>query len=125
MLLGVDHHLWREKVPRPVDVRAELDALVRDLTIIGQAEHLKPARVGQNRTVPAHKAVQSPHLCHQIRSGTQVEVVGVAQDQLRSQFAQIAGVQRLDRCLGANWGKGRRGNLTMWGSDSSQASVTV
>ncbi len=125
LLLGADHHLRGKEVPRPIDVRAELYTLVADLAILGQAEHLKPTRVGEDRTVPAHEAVKATHLCHQLSSRAQVEVIGIPQDQLGPQFAQIAGIQGLDRGLGANRGKGRRRYLAVGGDDSSQASVTV
>ena len=41
-----------------VEVRSEGHALVGDPISIRQAEHLKPTRIGEDRTVPAHERVQ-------------------------------------------------------------------
>ena len=42
-----------------VDRRGELHALLADLAQRAQAEHLEAARVGEDRPVPAHEAVQA------------------------------------------------------------------
>ena len=123
LLLHADHHLGAEKVARAIYVGAKLDTILGDLALSGQAEHLEATRIGQDGAIPAHKAVQSAHLGHQVRSGTQIEVIGIAQDQLDPQFSKIPRIEGLDCRLGANRGKSRGRDLAVGGVDASQAST--
>src|SRR5271157_1136892 len=66
-------------------MRAETDAIVRDLAQSAEAKNLKSARVGEQRARPAHKPVQPAHAPDGLVAGTQVEMIGVAQYDLRAQ----------------------------------------
>ena len=61
----------------------------------GEAEHLVSAAVGQDRAVPADEPVQPAAPRDELFAGTQVQVIGVAEDDSR------AGVDRRARCVSA------------------------
>ena len=50
-----------------------------------EREHLKPATVGERRAGPVHEGAQAPCRLHDVRTGLQVEVVGVGEHCLSSQ----------------------------------------
>ena len=60
-----------------------------DLAQLCQAEHLKSAAVGQDGAVPAGELVQAAHVSHQLITGAQVQMVGVAQHHLCADVLQI------------------------------------
>ena len=64
-------------------------AFLRDLTQLGQAEHLESAAVGQDGAVPAGKLVQAAHIGYQLITGAQMQVVGVAKHYLGADLLQI------------------------------------
>ena len=72
-----------EQVLAPVDVAGKGHPLLGDLAAVGQAVDLVAAAVGQDGAVPLHEAVQTTGRLHHLRAGAEVEVVGVAQDDLR------------------------------------------
>src|SRR5712691_8605233 len=94
-------HLHRalrgEQVPAPVEVAAEEGPLVRDLALLGQRVDLEAARVGEDRSGPAHEAVEPAQLRDQLRPRAQQQVVGVAEDDLRADVRQVVGSDRLHR----------------------------
>ena len=53
----------------------------------------KPRQVSEEGAVPGHEAVQAPQAGHRLRPGAQGEVVGVGQDDLGPQGAQLRGVE--------------------------------
>ena len=57
-LLDRDRVLRREAVGRAVDVAAERHAVLVDDPQVAQRHDLVPARVGEDRLVPGHEAVQ-------------------------------------------------------------------
>ena len=64
-------------------MRMETASLFGQFAAIGQRKDLETAAVGQDRTVPRAEAVQAARLFEDIRSRTQVKVVGIPQDNLR------------------------------------------
>ena len=75
----------------------------RDLTELGQAEHLESAAVGQDGAVPAGKLVQAAHIGYQLVTGAQMQVVGVAEHHLGADLLQIlSGQAALDGTGGGN-----------------------
>ena len=86
-----------------VEVRGKGHALLGDLAQLCEAEHLKSAAVGKDGAVPAGKLVQTAHLCHQLVAGTQMQMVGVAEHDLRTNVLQVMGRQAaLDGAGGGN-----------------------
>jgi hypothetical protein len=69
--VGLDrgHRLRREVGERTVVDRAKRHALVVDVDDrVPEREHLEPAGVGENRTLPPHEAVEAAELGDQVRS---------------------------------------------------------
>ena len=78
------HDLFRGKeVVRAVQVRLETHAVCGDFVAVAEAEDLKAAAVGEDRPRPVHKGVEAPHPVNELVPGTQVEVIGIAEDDLR------------------------------------------
>ena len=100
----------REIVLATVNMAAKGDAVIVQLALMGQAENLKAARIGQDGAVPAHKAVETAKLLHQFMAGAQIEMIGIGQDQLRTSLGEIARFEGLDIGQRADRGKGRHLN---------------
>ena len=91
-----------------VEVRGKGHALLGDLAQLCQTEYLKSAAVGQDRPVPAGKPVQAAHIRYQLVAGTQMQMVGIAQHDLRADILQILRRQAaLDGTGGSNVLEGR------------------
>jgi hypothetical protein len=73
-----------------------------------QREHLEAAGVGEYRSVPAHEAMQAAVFLDDIEPRPQPQVKGVAEDDLRVHFHQLARRHRLDRAIGAHRHEDRR-----------------
>src|SRR5207247_10913189 len=58
-------------------------------------EHLKPARIGEQRTIPAHEAVQRTELFDHLLARPHVQVVRISQHKCRAGGAEMDGGQRL------------------------------
>jgi len=100
--------LGSEKMAAAVQVRAEADALVGDLTQPAQAEDLKAAGVGEQGPRPTHEPVQPAHAADGFVAGPQVEMIGVGEDDLRAQRFQHVLRNGLDRARGAHRHEDRR-----------------
>ncbi len=85
--------LGREAVVRAVEVALEGDAVVVDLAQLAERHDLEPARVGQDRPVPGHEAVQAAEAGDALVAGPQVEVVRVGQDDRGAGLAEIVRVR--------------------------------
>src|SRR5207248_858532 len=81
---------------RAVQMRAEARAVFRDRPAIGKAEYLIAATVGQDRSGPADEAMQAAAAGDQIVAGAQVQMVCVAQQDLRAESLEIAMRDALD-----------------------------
>ena len=73
--LGVYVVFRREEVAGAVYVRLELAAFLRNLADAAEAEYLEAAAVCEDGAVPAFKLVEA--------AGTEVQVIGVAENDLR------------------------------------------
>ena len=80
--LDVHHPFRRKQVFAPVNVAPEGCAFFGDLPILSQTEHLVAPAVGQNGTVPIHELVQSTHFLQHLCAWPQMQVVGVAQNDV-------------------------------------------
>ena len=80
---------------RTVEMRLEVGTLLADHAPRREAEDLKAAAVGQDRRVPADEAMQAATPCDQLVAGTEKEVVGVAEDDLRAGVVKVAMKRRL------------------------------
>jgi hypothetical protein len=100
--LNLHGSLGGELTVGPVDVTLELDAVLVDPAQALEGEHLEPARVGEHRPGPGGEAVEAAHVLHHGFAGPQVEVVGVAQDDLRAGACDLAGAEPADHAVGAD-----------------------
>ncbi len=100
--LDAHRDLGREALGGAVVDGAERDAVVVDPRRVEQREDLEAARVGEQGARPAHEAVQAAELLDQLLAGPQVQVVGVAEDDLRAERLELERVERLHRGLRAD-----------------------
>ena len=66
-----------------------VDAVVVDHPQVAERHDLEAARVGQDRAVPVHEPVEAAEPRDPLVAGSQVEVVGVGQDDRRADLAEI------------------------------------
>ena len=91
VLLDLDADLGRQIDQRSVDVRAKFSALFGDLCQLRQGKDLEAAAVGQHGFVPAHEFWQAAHLLDDVRTGPQVQVIGVTKNDLSTGLVQQSG----------------------------------
>ena len=106
-LLDLHALLRTQEHPGAVGGRGEGHALLGDLAPVRQREHLEATGVGQDRAIPAGEAVQAAMGADHLQARAQVQVEGVAQDDLRAQGADLVGQHALDRAIGAHRHEGR------------------
>ena len=94
----LDRHdaLRREAVQAAVDMAAKGHAVIVQPAVVGQAEDLIAAGIGEDGAVIGHKSVQPAQALDQLMAGAQIEVIGVGEDQLAAGFGKVARLQRLD-----------------------------
>ncbi len=108
-----------------VDV-AERDAVVVDARDrVAQREDLEPAGVGEDRPVPRHEAVQAAEVADQLVAGAEVQVVRVAEQDLRAEVAHLVRVERLDGPLRPDRHEDRRAHLAVRGAQHAGARGAV
>src|SRR3954451_10396400 len=91
-----------------VEMRLELSPFFPDDAALREAEHLKAAAVGENRTRPPDKPMEPAAPGNQLISGTQEQVVGVAEDDLGAHRLEVTVQRGLDRTLRAHRHECRR-----------------
>jgi hypothetical protein len=69
--------------------------------------------------------VQAAELLDQLVAGTEVQVVRVAEDDLRAQVAELLRVDGFDRALRADGHEGRRLHVAVRGAQRAGARVAV
>ena len=106
-LLDGDGPLGRKGDQSAVDVRAKDRFLLGYFDQMGEAIELKSAAVGQDRSVPAHEAMQSAERGDHLFAGPQREMIGIAQDHLRPRGAELFDFQALHARLGSDRHEGR------------------
>ena len=106
-------------VTAAVKVRLEHRALFGDFPKLGKRHHLKPAGIGQNRTRPVHKFMQSAQSGHPLCTGTQHQMVGIAEHDLRAGFCKLFRKNALNCAHRADRHKGRCINNTVRRRDLS------
>ena len=102
--LDVHHALGGEDVLRTVDVGSKLAALLRELADAREGEDLEAAGVGEDRAVPTVEAMEATSGPEHLAAGAEVEVVGVAQDDLGLhlllEFAEVDSLHAAHRAHG-------------------------
>jgi hypothetical protein len=119
--LNFHRFLRPEKQLRAIQMRAELDAVRLDLANLGKAEHLKSAAVREDGFLPVDEIVQSARRADDVHAGADVEMIRVAENDLRAHLVKFARVERLDAALRAHGHEDRRVHHAMLGGQSAQA----
>ena len=109
--LDVGRLFRRQQMRRAVEMRAETHALFVDRAARGKAEHLVAAAVGEDRPSPADEAVQAAAPRDEVVARPQVQVVGIAEQDLRADRFEIAVGDTLHRALRAD--RHERGRLDL------------
>jgi hypothetical protein len=81
-------------------MRLEVNALLRHLASLCEAEHLEAAAVGQNRPRPTDEPMQPSETTDQLVAGAQQQMIGVGKDDFCARFLKVAVADRLDGPLG-------------------------
>src|SRR5438874_12404189 len=89
-------------------MRTELGAFLRDLAPLREAEHLVAAAVGEDRMRPADEAMKAAAARDQLIAGTQIQVIRIAENDLRARFFEVAVAHRLHAPLRADGHERRR-----------------
>ena len=99
--------LGREPLGRAVVDRAERDPfLVEREDRVAEREHLEAAGVREDGPLPAGERVDAAEALDELLARPEMEVVRVAQDDVRSQRSDLVGMQRLHGRLGADGHEG-------------------
>ena len=69
---------------------------------VAERDDLEAARVGQDRAIPVHEPVQAAEPGDAFMPGSQVQVVGVGQDDRGADLVDVVGRERLDRGIRAD-----------------------
>ena len=89
--LHLDRALGGEDVRPAVHVAAEARPLLVDRPVVREREDLEAAGVGEDGAVPAHEAVDPAHAPERLRARPEHEVVGVREDDLGAEGADVVG----------------------------------
>jgi hypothetical protein len=84
-------------------VALELDAVLFDPPEALEREHLKPTGVGQHWAVPGSKPMQPAEVLDDALAGAEVQVIGIAQDDLCAGSPDISGTEPTNDGMGPNW----------------------
>ena len=96
-ILHLDGALRRQLHHGAVEVRAEGDALLRDLAQRRQRHHLEAAGIGEDRIRPAHERVQPAERGDPLGGRPQHQVIGIAEQNLGAGGAHVVMMHALDR----------------------------
>ncbi len=99
-----------------IQVRTEDDAFFDDFADTGEAEDLKSAGIGEDGARPGHEAVQSAEGADELVTGAQVEVIGIAEEDLDVEIlGEVALGEALDGGLGADGHEDGRADIAVRG----------
>ena len=123
--LHVDGMLGSKEVRTPIEVRAEAHAVVGDFAQLAERENLKAAGVGEQGARPTDEFVQAAHAADGLVAGAQVEVIGVAENDLGAERFQRVLRDGFDRSLRADGHEDRGFDGLMRKTETSAASAGV
>jgi hypothetical protein len=106
-------------------MRPKLNAALAYFAQLIQAENLESARIGKNAAFPRHESVQPAHLADGFVSRPQIEVIGVAEENLYAEFFENVLRYALDRAQRSDGHKDGSLDFTVGCEDSAQAGGTV
>lgn len=97
----------------------KFDAFLRDLAQFRERKNLITAAVSQDRSVPIHESVQSAKMFDHIESGSNEQVIRVAESDLRVQLAQFSWADPFHGTLRSDRHKRRRIDHAVRGRQSA------
>ena len=106
--LDLHRPLRREPARRPVDVGDEFHAVFVELAQRAERKDLEAARVGQDRLLPGGESVQPAQRGDGRLAGAQVQVIGVAEQDLRAGALDFGGMQSAHRAASPDRHEARR-----------------
>src|SRR5216117_2463269 len=95
--VGAEHPLDLRGAPRregaaaAVYMTLKLHAVVVHPAESLEREHLEATRIGEQRTIPTHEAMQGSELLDHLLAGPHMQVVGIREHQRRAGGAKIVG----------------------------------
>ena len=120
------HRFFRpEKQFGTIEVRTEFHTVRLHFADLGEAEDLEPAAVGEDGLLPIHEGVQAAGELDDVHAGADVEMIGVAEDDLRIHLQQFTGVERLHAGLRAHGHENGRIDDAMGGGEPAQTRFGV
>src|SRR5690348_17249377 len=99
---------------RAIQVRTERHAVFIQLAELTQTEDLEATRIRQDRAIPSHEAVQPAHPPHVLDSWPQIEVIGVPEQNLDSEFFEQILRDALHRSESSHGHEHRRLDDPVW-----------
>jgi hypothetical protein len=78
-----------ERVRRAIDVRTKRDAFVVELAQARERKDLITTAVGQQCVRPRHETLHAAEFVHELRTGSQHQVIGIGEDQLRAALHHV------------------------------------
>src|SRR5919198_175877 len=124
--LDVSDELRRKTRRLPVVDRPERDPILVDGgDRVTEREDLKAARVREDGAAPAHEAVKAAELLDHVGARTEVEVVGVAEEDRRPELLQSLGVEAFDARLRTHRHEGGGGHVAVCGVEEAGARLTL
>ena len=108
-----------------VEVRGKGHTVFGEFAQPREAEDLKAAGIGQDGPVPVHELVQPAAPGDHLVAGPHAQVIGVAEDDARTEVFQVLGADRLDRALGAHRHEDGSGDDAVGGVQFPCASLSV
>ena len=110
-----------DRAGRAIDVADELDPVLLDLPESLEGKHLEAARVGEHRAVPGGEAVEPAQRLYHRLAGPEMQMIGVAQDDLRAGPEYLVRMQPAHRPVGPHRHECRSLHRAVWQGEGSGA----
>ena len=107
-LLNLHRDFRRQKELVAIDGRSKAHAFLRNLAQLTKAKHLETARVGQNRAIPVHEAMQPTVRGNDIKPRAKPKMKRIAEDDLTAHAFELVRRHRLDGTVGTHGHEHRR-----------------
>src|SRR5277367_3996149 len=106
-----------------VEVRTERDAFVGDFAQFAEAEYLKAARVGEDRSGPGHKFMQAAEFADEFVAGPQIQMISVGEQDLDAEVFEVLLGKAFDSGRGADWHERRSVDGTVRSAQATEPST--
>ena len=123
-ILDVDGRFRSHHVFGTVDIGFEGNSFLCDFTEFTQGKNLEAAAVRENRAIPVHELVKSAGLSNDILAGSQIEMIGVSQNDFGAGGLHIFRFHGFHRSLSAHRHKYRGFNGAVGSGNPSPAGTS-